>query len=139
MKKEKSCGAIVYITENNTLKFLMIHMNQGHFSFPKGHVEPNENEFNTASREVKEETNIDIEFVEGFREVATYQPAYEVTKDVVFFLAKATSFDLKIQTEELQSAGFYTKEEIRSNITFDTDQIIFSQALKFMEEHYLLP
>ena len=57
MKKEKSCGCI--IIENN--KVLLIHQTKGHWGFPKGHIEENETEFDTALREVKEETNLDVE------------------------------------------------------------------------------
>ena len=42
--KEKSCGAIIYKEENRELKFLLVHQHNGHFSFPKGHMEENETE-----------------------------------------------------------------------------------------------
>ena len=66
VKKEKSCGAIVYRYLGTDLYILMIQMNLGHWSFPKGHVEGNESELETAIREVKEETNIDI-LIDRFR------------------------------------------------------------------------
>ena len=65
--KEKSCGAIVYKIENNELKFLLVHQNNGHYSFPKGHVEENETEIETAIREIKEETNLDVKIDTNFR------------------------------------------------------------------------
>ena len=49
MKKEKSCGAVVYKYQNNQLLFLLIKSKKGHhFSFPKGHVENDETEVETA-------------------------------------------------------------------------------------------
>ena len=60
MLEEKSCGAIVY---NNEGKVLIVQHNAGHWDFPKGHVENNETEVETAVREVKEETNIDYSFL----------------------------------------------------------------------------
>ena len=59
MKFEKSCGAIV-LDEN---KVLVVTHQAGHTDFPKGHMEGNEIEEETAIREVKEETNIDIELL----------------------------------------------------------------------------
>lgn len=56
MEKEKSCGCIVI--DNN--KVLLVKHNAGHWDFPKGHVEKNETEEQTALREVKEETNLDV-------------------------------------------------------------------------------
>ena len=59
MKREKSCGAVVYRYNNDVLEVLLIrHRFGGHWSFPKGHVEEGENEFQTALREVKEETGL---------------------------------------------------------------------------------
>ena len=46
--KEKSCGAIVYKKENEKIKFLLVHQSNGHYSFPKGHMESGENEIQTA-------------------------------------------------------------------------------------------
>ena len=53
MQKEKSCGAIIY---NKNKEVLIVKHNAGHWDFPKGHVEENETEIQTAIREVKEET-----------------------------------------------------------------------------------
>ena len=59
MKQEKSCGCIVL--DKRTV--LLIKHNSGHWDFPKGHVEGEESEVETAIREVKEETGLDIEAV----------------------------------------------------------------------------
>ena len=63
MKREKSCGALVYrITQNGQKELLFIkHRHGTHWSFPKGHMEEGENEVQTALREVKEETGLDID------------------------------------------------------------------------------
>ena len=61
MLHEKSCGAIVYRKYHGNLEILLIkHVNSGHWSFPKGHVEAGETEVETALREIKEETGIDV-------------------------------------------------------------------------------
>ena len=63
MIKEKSCGAIVYRKYHGNTEILLIkHINSGHWSFPKGHVERGETEVQTAHREILEETNIDTIF-----------------------------------------------------------------------------
>ena len=71
MEKEKSCGAIIY---NNNKEVLIVKHNAGHWDFPKGHMEYQEDEFQTAIREVKEETNLDVEL---FKE---YTNAYLIGK-----------------------------------------------------------
>ena len=62
MKKEKSCGIIVFDND----KVLVVKHLDGHYGFPKGHVENNETEEETAIREVKEETNCDAKIIPGF-------------------------------------------------------------------------
>ena len=49
MKKEKSCGAVVYRETGEQIEILLIrHKNGGHWAFPKGHVEKKETEEDTA-------------------------------------------------------------------------------------------
>lgn len=60
MECEKSCGCIIIGDE----KVLLVKQTKGHWGFLKGHVEADETEVETAIREVKEETNVDVE-VEG--------------------------------------------------------------------------
>ena len=53
--KEREKSFVCIITKDN--KVLLIKQTKGHWGFPKGHVEKNETEIETAIREVKEETN----------------------------------------------------------------------------------
>ncbi len=75
MKKEKSCGCVVF---NNKREVLVVQMNYGHWSFPKGHVEPSETEIETALRETFEETNVKCNILHNFREVSSYSPKPQV-------------------------------------------------------------
>ena len=66
MRYIKSCGFIVYKAENNENFYLIIKSHNGDVGFPKGHMEPGENELQTAIRELKEETGFtteDLEFL----------------------------------------------------------------------------
>ena len=102
MKREKSCGAVVYRYNNEVLEVLLIrHRFGGHWSFPKGHVEEGENEFQTALREVKEETNLSIRLREGFRESVEYFPKPYIKKQVVDFLGLSLGDTAKRQEEEI--------------------------------------
>ena len=48
MRYEKSCGAIVYTNDNGERLYLVEQMLDGHWGVPKGHVEENETEKETA-------------------------------------------------------------------------------------------
>lgn len=94
MTYEKSCGAIVYRKHHGNTEILLIkHINSGHWSFPKGHVEQGETEVETALREIKEETSLDVLIDPTFRETVTYFPRKDTQKVVVYFIAKAKTFD----------------------------------------------
>ena len=95
MNYEKSCGAVVYRKRHGNTEILLIkHVRSGCWSFPKGHMEPGETEIQTAIREIKEETNIDVSVDDtAFWEVIVCKPRRDITKEVVYFLARALTFD----------------------------------------------
>ena len=102
MTYEKSCGAIVYRKHHGNTEILLIkHINSGHWSFPKGHVEQGETEVETALREIKEETSLDVLIDPTFRETVTYFPRKDTQKVVVYFIAKAKTFDYVPQEDEI--------------------------------------
>ena len=116
MQKEKSCGAIIY---NQNKEVLIVKHNKGHWDFPKGHVEGNETEQETAIREVKEETNIDINILGNYRYEIHYSPKENVEKTVVFFLASNTSKDTVKQDAEIANIGWFKYDEALDILTYN--------------------
>ncbi|WP_373440063.1 NUDIX domain-containing protein, partial [Metamycoplasma equirhinis] len=93
--------------------------NLGHWGFPKGHVELNETEKETALREVKEETNIDIEIIGNFEYVTSYSPYEGTIKDVKYFLAIPISNYLKKQDTEISNLQWVAiKDALENKITY---------------------
>ena len=121
MKKEKSCGAIII---NDEGKILLIKHNKGHWAFPKGHVEENETEVETALREIKEETNLKVDINEKIREITTYSPKENVIKDVIYFAATNPQGEVKLQEEEVSEYAWLDLEESLNTITHDDDKRI---------------
>ena len=132
MKKEKSCGAVVYKQENDKIKFLIIRQHDDCWHFPKGHIEEGETEEQTAIREIKEETNLDVELDNKFRKVITYSPKEDVIKDVVFFIGKATSFDLVIDPNELMDAKWVNALEAKSYFNYQDTIDTYEAALEYL-------
>ena len=116
MKKEKSCGAIIY---NNNNEVLVVKHTAGHWDFPKGHMEIGENEYQTAIREVKEETNIDIDIYKENRYTINYSPKENVDKTVVFFFFLSKTNDLKKQECEIASIGWFKYDDALNILTYD--------------------
>lgn len=127
MKKEKSCGIIVF----NEDKILLVHHNKGHWGLPKGHVEENETEEETAIRETKEETNVDASIIPGFREVITYSPKHNTIKDVVFFIGKPITSELEPQEIEVSEVKFVPINKVVEIITHVDEQEVVKKALEF--------
>lgn len=129
MKREKSCGCI--IIDNNSV--LLVKHNAGHWDFPKGHVENNETEEQTALREVKEETNIDVEIIPGYRYIIEYSPKEDVLKQVVFFIAKKISSEIKAQESEISEIKWLKIDEAVEQITHNDSK----ELLKKVKKEYL--
>jgi len=123
---EKSYGCIVL----NEGKVLLVKHLKGHWDFPKGHIEKNETEVETAIREVKEETNIDVKINENFRYEKKYITDDLKLKEVTFFLAQKVGGELLEQETEISEVKWVTFEEAFNLITFDNSKELLLKVLK---------
>ena len=132
--REKSCGAIVYKKENNEYKFLLVYQNNGHYSFPKGHVEIGENEIETALREIKEETNLSVKIDDGFRYSIEYLVEQKnVMKDAVYFVATPISDKLQAQEGEINECIWCSYEEAYEKLKFDNIREVLKKAYNYIK------
>lgn len=137
---EKSCGAVILHKDVSSGEYsvLLVKNNNGRFySFPKGHVELRENEKQTAIREIKEETDLDVEILDGFREVSDYCPFGKIRKRVVFFLAIAKSNRIKIQESEIDSYTWVPLKEAEKGCTYDNDRRIIAKVRRYVAENHM--
>ena len=126
---EKSCGGIIFYKTRQNVKILLVKNNNGRYwSFPKGHIEDGETEQETAIREIKEETGLDVTLVNSFREISEYCPFGKIRKRVVFFLARAFTDNVKIQEEEIDSYIWVDLQQARKLCTYDNDLRIIEKA-----------
>ncbi len=133
MKHEKSCGALVYRIHNNTSELLLIkHRTGGHWSFPKGHVEQGESEEQTALREVKEETGLDIDIKSGFRESVQYCPHPNLSKKVVYFIGEALPGEVRKQEAEITDIVWAPLETAGEMVTFENDKNLIRKARAYL-------
>ncbi len=133
MIKEKSCGAVVYKKEGDRYLFLLEKMRLGHISLPKGHMEDGESEYDTALREIKEETNLDVDLDTGFRSVISYSPYDGCIKDVVFFVAELKR-EQEMLAQECEVNALMWKElnEAIALLTFESDRNTLAEAYKYL-------
>lgn len=135
MKKEKSCGAFLFRKDNGNNEVLIIKQVQGHWCFPKGHVEKHESEQETALREIYEETGLKAKLFDGFREALSYSPKPDVMKDVIYFIGKPSGGKVRVQEEELSEIHFVSFDEARALITYPNDADMFEKAAAWFAAH----
>lgn len=130
MKYKVACGAVVYTRIKNQIKYVIIKSLLGDYGFPKGHMEKDETEMETALREIYEETNLEPTIIKTFREVDEYPlPNKEnVMKRSIFYLAHYEDQDIKHQLEELHSAELMSYEEAMEALSFDSSKKILEKA-----------
>ena len=97
---ETSCGFILL----NYDSILLLQYPQGHWSFPKGHIEEGEtNHHTTASRELAEETGIvDISIDEDWSSRTEYtfrRKGSVVPKQVFWYIAETSELDVVLSHE----------------------------------------
>lgn len=131
---EKSCGAVVFTKVNGEIRYLLVSNLQGVYGFPKGHVEVNETETETALREVYEETNLRVELIDGFR--TTDEHAIPGKKDtvkrIVYFLGYYDDQDVVYQTEELSGACLVGYSEALELFQFESSKRILKEANDYL-------
>jgi 8-oxo-dGTP pyrophosphatase MutT (NUDIX family) len=136
MKKEKSCGIVIFREENFRL-YLLLKYSNNYWGFAKGHVEEKENEIETALRETLEETGIsDIKIVEGFRSSISYffkKSGELILKESVFFLGKTSQKEVKLSSEHLDFA-WLPYEQAREKLTYENTKKVLDEAEEFLKK-----
>ncbi|MBR3236099.1 NUDIX hydrolase [Candidatus Saccharibacteria bacterium] len=105
MNKEKSCGCIVLRDKKVLLIGAKDDNGELFWSFPKGHQEDGETDVETAIRETKEETNLDVKIVDD-EPIKTGHLVHGGTayKEILLFVAKPLNDEIKKQEDEVEKA-----------------------------------
>lgn len=148
---EKSVGAVVFRMENNEIKFLLLEYQNGHWGFPKGHIEKGEGQGEALIREIKEETNIDvdkIEIIPGFFDHERYfyiargeerarrienKNGIFIFKKVFYYMVE-TSEDSIILSDEHTDFNWLPFREAMELLTFKNSKRILEKANKMLKE-----
>jgi len=131
---EKSCGAVIFAERWGERFYLVERMQKGHSSLCKGHVEGNETEAETAIREIREETALEVQLFDGFRESIRYSPFPGSVKTVVFFLAQAARMETAAQPEEVKEILWLSEIDALRALTYDSDREILRKAAAFLRQ-----
>lgn len=130
--EERAAGLILFRENHGRREYLIIkNRHGGHWGFPKGHVEPGEDDFQAALREAAEEVQISrIQLVPDFRTVVRYSFSRQneiVKKEVVLFLAR-TEEEGQPFREEVDDMLWLPFSEALQRITFPEQREALRQA-----------
>ena len=139
MTHEKSCGAVVFTKTGKDIKYLLVQSLDGIYGFPKGHMESGETEVETTLREVYEETNVNIELIDGFREKVEYKNPKnnDTIKQVTYLLGEFRNQKVIWQSEELSGAYLVTYTEAMDLLRFESLKQILEEADNYIKTKYM--
>ena len=136
---EKSCGIVLFYSD----EFLLIQHpaksngDEGHWDFPKGHVEGSETELETAKRELIEETGIlNFRLFDGFKHRIEYnfQKGNEIVpKEVTFFLAESNTKEVKLSSEH-ENFVWLNSDLAFNKLTFTNAKEVLVAVKTFLEK-----
>lgn len=131
-----SFGIIPLIQDAQNWKVLLILHREGHhWGLPKGRSEPGESPLQAATRELKEETGLDVaEILKQAPFVEKYQflrKSDTVVKKAHYFAARVSG-ELKLQEEEIRDAKWVDLKEAVRHLTFKEAQNICQQVSAFL-------
>jgi bis(5'-nucleosidyl)-tetraphosphatase len=141
MLREKSCGAVIFIKNDDAPKYLLLNYAAGHWDFVKGNVEVNESEKETVVRELKEETSITgAQFIDGFREEIVYfyrRQGLTVHKEVVFFIMEAYTDKVELSFEHIGYA-WLDYQRAMEKLTFKNAKDVLQKAHDFLKKNGII-
>ena len=137
MNYEYSCGAVVFTRIDGAPHYLLVRAKdqpQGCHGFPKGHMEGDETEQETARREIFEETGLCPAFLPGFYMQDEYDLSEKpgTRKRVTYFLAEFGDEPLVPLHGEIQRIHLLPYEEALALFDHESTHRILSAAHTFL-------
>jgi bis(5'-nucleosidyl)-tetraphosphatase len=141
MKKVESFGIVPVKHEYDEWKVLLIlHREGNHWGFPKGKANPGENAQQTARRELKEETNLDVEEIlcsEPLTEHYHFRRKHEQIAKTACYFPAIVNGALRRQEEEIRDARWCSFAEALKQLSFKQARHILRETMRLL--HVDLP
>jgi len=137
-RRERSAGVILFrnnLRVEGGREFLLLDYGR-YWDYPKGHLEPGEDDQTAALRELKEETGIsDAKLLPAFAHEIVYyfrdRSKGLIRKEVVFFLASSNSHDVTISHEHVGFA-FLPLQEAMARLTYPNAKAVLQAAAEHL-------
>ncbi len=145
MKQERrveqlvSAGGVVYRTKDDVIEVAICgRITPRLWGLPKGTPDPGETREETALREVREETGLEVE-IKGFIDSIDYwfnrsREGVRCHKTVHFYLMTSTGGDLSLHDHEFDVAQWFPVEEALNSLTYENEVRIVQKGLSQVSE-----
>jgi bis(5'-nucleosidyl)-tetraphosphatase len=128
-------GIITYSLNNDTVYYLILRYQAGHWDFPKGKIETGETKQTAALRELKEEAGINAQLDKDFEETINYvfmDHTKQITqKTVYFFVGRTEQTTITLSHEHTDYRWLPFKEALEL-VTYDNAKKILKKAHKYI-------
>lgn len=118
-------------------EYLLLQHREGHWDFPKGHIEPTEDLKEAACRELREETQIDsTKLIPGFQGLIEYdleRGGRSIEKRVIYFLGETEVEEVRLSKEH-QAFVWFGYREALERLTYENSRFLLRQAEQFLKE-----
>jgi bis(5'-nucleosidyl)-tetraphosphatase len=136
MKKVDSFGIIPIKRENDEWKVLLIlHREGNHWGFPKGKANPGEAPIETASRELKEETNLQVTEIlrmHSYNEHYQFRRKKEQIYKTAHYFPALVEGNLKLQEEEIRDARWFHFADALIQLSFKQARHILRETMRLL-------
>lgn len=143
MALETSAGIIIYRKTVDGPRFLILYHGRDYWNFPKGKIESEERTFQTALREIREETGLtrnELKFHDYFKaqeKFMFWRAEEKVYKTIVFYLAETRRKSIKIAEVDTgqphEGFAWFTYKEALKVLNKHKDSVrVLKQAYDFL-------
>jgi 8-oxo-dGTP pyrophosphatase MutT (NUDIX family) len=147
--REISAGIIIFRKTQEGPRFLILYHGKGYWNFPKGKIEYEERSFQTAIREVREETGLQRKDLKIFNNFKAYErftfwrgisrQRTKIFKIVIFYLAETDRKIILIsdrkEGQPHEGFGWFTYREAMKVLTKNADsRKILAQVYNFLQK-----
>lgn len=134
MAREFSAGGVIFRKEKEGYLFAIVLDAYNKWTFPKGHIEENENQEEAAKREITEEIGIKNLVNHGFLgsiDIKINTPNKRpVPKTVYYYLMETDEKNLTVAEPEIKEARWLNQTAALQTIGYENAKEIFKAALK---------
>lgn len=132
---ERSFGVVPFSIQKEGLSVLLVQQRSHAWHLPKGHAEPAETPLETAARELKEETNLDVDtwlssqpFVERY---TFYRGRRRINKEVQYFPAMVSGV-LRFPADEILTGRWVVCSDFPASLTFPELKRLAEDVLRWV-------